>query len=256
MITTSANGARSVYATDLDGDGDADVLSASSGDDKIAWYENQGGGVFGAQQVITTSADGAVSVYSTDLDGDGDADVLSASFFDDKIAWYQNLNSRIYSDVSCSVTNHSGGYPAELVALGTQHVSYNSFALKVSQLPATGTTAYLFNAFLSPQQTLSVVSNPSIGGVASSGNVCIAGGTFGRHVFGGDIFMGTDGFFEIPVDLTAVPSPRDGVSFPNPGHYSTTVLAGETWYWQCWFRDAQEGAGHSNFSNAISVTFQ
>ncbi|MDG1051510.1 MAG: hypothetical protein P8R46_14975, partial [Planctomycetota bacterium] len=69
-------------------------------------------------------------------------------------------------------------------------------------------------------------------------------------------FMGTDGFFEIPVDLTAVPSPRDGVSFPNPGHYSTTVLAGETWYWQCWFRDAQEGAGHSNFSNAISVTFQ
>ena len=32
----------SVYATDLDGDGDADVLSASYIDDKIAWYENQG----------------------------------------------------------------------------------------------------------------------------------------------------------------------------------------------------------------------
>ncbi|GAG09033.1 unnamed protein product, partial [marine sediment metagenome] len=30
----------SVYATDLDGDGDADVLSASLWDDKIAWYEN------------------------------------------------------------------------------------------------------------------------------------------------------------------------------------------------------------------------
>jgi hypothetical protein len=29
-----------VYATDLDGDGDADVLSASYGDDKVAWYEN------------------------------------------------------------------------------------------------------------------------------------------------------------------------------------------------------------------------
>ncbi|MCK4695936.1 MAG: T9SS type A sorting domain-containing protein, partial [Candidatus Cloacimonetes bacterium] len=39
-ITTSANGAWSVYATDVDGDGDMDVLSASSGDDKIAWYEN------------------------------------------------------------------------------------------------------------------------------------------------------------------------------------------------------------------------
>ena len=101
---TSAGGAWSVYATDLDGDGDADVLSASDIDDKIAWYENltvnQNGpaspGSFGAQQVLTgpigspTSADGAISVYATDLDGDGDADVLSASSVDGKIAWNEN----------------------------------------------------------------------------------------------------------------------------------------------------------------------
>ena len=36
-ITTSADGARSVYAADVDGDGDMDVLSASMVDDKIAW---------------------------------------------------------------------------------------------------------------------------------------------------------------------------------------------------------------------------
>ena len=41
-ITTSADGARSVYAVDVDGDGDMDVLSASSGDNKIAWYKNDG----------------------------------------------------------------------------------------------------------------------------------------------------------------------------------------------------------------------
>jgi hypothetical protein len=46
-ITTNADGATSVYATDLDGDGDADVLSASRLDNKIAWYENKGGGNFG-----------------------------------------------------------------------------------------------------------------------------------------------------------------------------------------------------------------
>ena len=41
-ISTSADGARSVYATDVDGDGDMDVLSASYNDDKIAWHENDG----------------------------------------------------------------------------------------------------------------------------------------------------------------------------------------------------------------------
>ena len=39
-ITTDANGAYSVYAVDVDGDGDIDVLSASQEDNKIAWYEN------------------------------------------------------------------------------------------------------------------------------------------------------------------------------------------------------------------------
>ncbi|MGK0153929.1 MAG: hypothetical protein ACI9SE_000879, partial [Neolewinella sp.] len=91
VITTSADGAQDVHATDLDGDGDVDVLSASSGDNKIAWYENLGGGNFGPQQVITTSAVGALDVHATDLDSDGDVDVLSASSSDNKIAWYENL---------------------------------------------------------------------------------------------------------------------------------------------------------------------
>ena len=86
-----------MYAADLDGDGDLDVLSASLNDDKIAWYRNQGGGVFGSQQVITTTAaDGAISVYAADLDGDGDLDVLSASLHDDNIAWYRNQGGGVF----------------------------------------------------------------------------------------------------------------------------------------------------------------
>ncbi len=93
VISTAVSLARCVYATDLDGDGDADVLSASANDDKIAWYENANGlGSFGAQKVISNAADGARSVYAGDLDGDGDTDVLSASMYDDKIAWYENTD--------------------------------------------------------------------------------------------------------------------------------------------------------------------
>ena len=85
-ISTSADGAWSVYTADVDGDGDMDVLSASSGDDKIAWYENDGSESF-TEHTVTTSADGAYSVYAADVDGDGDMDVLSASRNDEKIAW-------------------------------------------------------------------------------------------------------------------------------------------------------------------------
>jgi hypothetical protein len=85
----AANGAYSVYAVDVDGDEDIDVLSASGYDDKIAWYENDGNENF-TVHTITTSANGAMSVYAADVDGDGDMDVLSASFFDRKIAWYEN----------------------------------------------------------------------------------------------------------------------------------------------------------------------
>jgi hypothetical protein len=84
VVGTNADGAISVYAIDLDGDGDNDVLLASFLDNKIAWYINDGSGNFSTEQIISTNADGAYSVYAIDLDGDGDNDVLSASFYDIK----------------------------------------------------------------------------------------------------------------------------------------------------------------------------
>ncbi len=91
VISITADGAVSVFATDVNGDGDTDVLSASRFDDKIAWYESNGGSppIF-TEHVISTTADGAVSVFAMDVDGDGDTDVLSASRNDNKIAWYES----------------------------------------------------------------------------------------------------------------------------------------------------------------------
>ena len=83
-----ADSAESVYAIDVDGDGDVDALSASYSDDTVAWYENDGSQSF-TERIITTLADGARSVYAIDADGDGDVDALSASQNDDTVAWYE-----------------------------------------------------------------------------------------------------------------------------------------------------------------------
>src|SRR5690606_12326919 len=43
VISADVQGTDSVFAADLDGDGDLDVLSASRNDNKVAWYENVDG---------------------------------------------------------------------------------------------------------------------------------------------------------------------------------------------------------------------
>jgi uncharacterized protein (AIM24 family) len=100
-ISTTAHGATSVYAADVDGDGDTDVLSASKYDDKIAWYENNGNGNI-TEHLITTAAEGASDVFATDVDGDGDTDVLSASAYytislHGKVVWYENDGSQNFT---------------------------------------------------------------------------------------------------------------------------------------------------------------
>ena len=89
IISNTVNGAWSVHAADLDGNGKLDVLAASFYDNEIIWFENDGNENF-TTYVISTSADGARSVFAADVDGDDDVDVLSASLSDNKIAWYEN----------------------------------------------------------------------------------------------------------------------------------------------------------------------
>ncbi|KAH8084377.1 6-phosphogluconolactonase [Aureococcus anophagefferens] len=87
----------SVFAIDVDGDGDVDVLSASATDDTVAWYENDGSQSF-TERMVTNMADGAMSVFAIDVDGDGDVDVLSAFYYDDTVAWYENGSSQSFTE--------------------------------------------------------------------------------------------------------------------------------------------------------------
>ncbi len=91
IVDTNADNVNSVFAADMDGDGDTDFLSASINDDTIAWYQNNGGvSPTFTKRVISNTANSARSVFAADVNGDGDMDALSASALDGTIAWYEN----------------------------------------------------------------------------------------------------------------------------------------------------------------------
>jgi hypothetical protein len=81
--------ARTVYATDVDGDGDMDILAASQGDSRIAWWENDGGENF-TKHIVVIGFSHARSVYASDVDGDGDVDILGGAPGLRQISWWEN----------------------------------------------------------------------------------------------------------------------------------------------------------------------
>ena len=54
----------------------------------VAWYRNDGDGVFGARRIITDFADLFHSALVADIDGDGALDVLSTGRVE--VAWFRN----------------------------------------------------------------------------------------------------------------------------------------------------------------------
>jgi hypothetical protein len=90
LISDAISYPRNIFASDLDNDGDQDVLCASEGDSKISWFTNNGTGSFGSINVISSAIDGALHTFAADLDNDGDKDVLSAGYYETSIQWYQS----------------------------------------------------------------------------------------------------------------------------------------------------------------------
>ncbi len=89
--------AQSVYAADLDGDNDLDVL-AGIWQGIVVWFENKDGqGNFGPKQVISTAHRDRKHMlwkaHAVDLDADGDLDVLSAGGYDG-LYWYENIDGQ------------------------------------------------------------------------------------------------------------------------------------------------------------------
>jgi hypothetical protein len=116
-ISTSADGAISVFAADLDNDGDLDIVSAHLANfTEFAWYENTNGdGSAWTTRVIATSSQGARSVFAADLDNDGDLDLVLASIVDQKIAWFENTNGDASTWTAANIST-SGASPYSVFA--------------------------------------------------------------------------------------------------------------------------------------------
>jgi len=126
----------------------------------------------------------------------------------------------------------SSGRAASIHACGSTKVADNDLVLRATHMP-TDKFGYFLGGL-----TQGFIPNPG----GSQGNLCLAGqiGRFAKGIKN----TGPSGTFSLFVDLSDMPPPLQ-----------SSVLAGETWNFQCWFRDKQ-GGPTSNFTDAVAVTFQ
>ncbi len=135
----------------------------------------------------------------------------------------------------CAAVVNSTGAAAAMSASGTTVAAANDVTLHTTNLPLN-----TFGMFVNSQTQ---GSTPGAGG--SQGTLCL-GGAIGRHIGAGEIVnSGVTGEVSLALDLSSIPTPGGNVS----------VLAGETWNYQLWFRDINPTAT-SNYSDGYAITFE
>ncbi|MEZ6018160.1 MAG: FG-GAP repeat protein [Planctomycetota bacterium] len=136
----------------------------------------------------------------------------------------------------CAPVTHSGGRLGRLSALGSDVVANGEVTLVAYDLPFSA-----FGFFLTSRAQGSV---PQPGG--SQGVLCL-GGSIGRYVGPGQVLnTANTGVLELELDLSATPQPTGLVS----------IVAGETWSFQTWFRDTIGGLSSSNFTEGLEIQFR
>ncbi len=85
-----------------------------------------------------------------------------------------------------------------------------------------------------------------------------AGGQFYRYNLAPGTSENSVGVFDsngVLQNISNTSTSGSGFDVPMQIPGSQPILSGQTWHFQAWYRDTPAGAGHSNFSNGLSVTF-
>ncbi len=137
-----------IRSVDMDGDGDIDLVAALYGNEKVAWYENDGNEYFTAH-AITKHARWVQSVFTADVDGDGDMDVLATADTSDRVEWYENDGSQGFTThvISSSADGASDVFAADVDGDGDMDVlSASSNDDKIAWYENDGTATFTEHA--------------------------------------------------------------------------------------------------------------
>ena len=127
-IAEGFDGAISLAAADLDGDGDRDI-AAAAWDSGIAWIEHRSSNY--TLHTIDAGFGGAIFITTGDIDGDGDPDLVASSNSAGTVRWYENIlpGAFIPHLVSDAFTEPHSVYPADMDGDGDMDILGASFAL-------------------------------------------------------------------------------------------------------------------------------
>lgn len=97
-LATNLKGGNTVYAADIDGDNDLDIIGAAFFEHNLYWWRNNGNGNFGTTNIInTTSFSNPSSIFAVDIDGDENIDIICAAYIGNEVAWWENDGSEMLS---------------------------------------------------------------------------------------------------------------------------------------------------------------
>jgi len=94
------DGSRSIFLSDLDNDGDLDIVTANAFADSISILKNTGNGIF-ETHIDFSVGDMPISVCAADLNNDGIKDIVTANYLSNSVSVLFGNGACSYQDQKC-----------------------------------------------------------------------------------------------------------------------------------------------------------